>query len=171
MLFAIKKRVLSRTSSKHAAVRAVLRHRYIDQQHISILDLYTTRCYGFNMIFKTRHFSRWARKAALSDEALCRAVYEIRQGLVDADLGGGIIKKRVALPGQGKRGSTRTLLATNRGDRWIFIYGFEKNERANATPNELEALKLLAGDLLALTDQQIFEAVEKGLILEVSHET
>jgi len=124
-----------------------------------------------DMIYKTRHFTRWARKVVLSDQALCRAVAEIRQGLVDGDLGGGVIKKRVALPGHGKRGSTRTLLATNRGDRWIFIYGFEKNERANVTPNELEALKLLAGDLLALTDPQTSEAVEKGLILEVSHET
>ena len=123
------------------------------------------------MIYKTRHFSRWARKAALSDEALRQAVAEIRQGLVDADLGGGLIKKRVALPGHGKRGSARTLLATNRGDRWIFIFGFEKNERANITPNELEALKLLADDLLALTESQISEAVRKGLILEVPHET
>ncbi len=123
------------------------------------------------MIYKTRHFSRWARKAALSDEALCRAVSEIRQGLVDADLGNGIIKKRIALPGHGKRGSTRTLLATNRNDRWIFIYGFEKNERANVSQNELEALKLLANDLLAVTDSQISEAVKKGFILEVAHET
>ncbi len=123
------------------------------------------------MIYKTRHFSRWARKVALSDEALCQAVSEIRQGLVDADLGRGIIKKRIALPGHGKRGSTRTLLATNRNDRWIFIYGFEKNERANVSQNELEALKLLANDLLALTDSQISEAVKKGFILEVTHET
>lgn len=123
------------------------------------------------MIYKTRHFNRWARKAALTDEALCEAVSEIRQGLVDADLGGGIIKKRIALPGHGKRGSTRTLLATNRGDRWIFIYGFEKNERANVSQNELEALKLLANDLLALTDSQLVEAVQKGFILGVSHET
>ena len=123
------------------------------------------------MIYKTRHFSRWTRKAALSDEALCRAVSEIRQGLVDADLGNGIIKKRIALPGHGKRGSTRTLLATNKNNRWIFIYGFEKNERANISQNELEALKLLANDLLALTDSQISEAVKKGFILEVAHET
>lgn len=107
----------------------------------------------------------------MSDEALCQAVSEIRQGLVDADLGRGIIKKRIALPGHGKRGSTRTLLATNRNDRWIFIYGFEKNERANVSQNELEALKLLANDLLALTDSQISEAVKKGFILEVTHET
>ena len=123
------------------------------------------------MIYKTRHFNRWARKAGLSDAALRQAVAEIRQGLVDAELGNGIIKKRVALPGHGKRGSARTLLATNRGDRWIFIYGFEKNERANITKYELEALKLLSDDLLELTHPQISEAVHKGLILEVPDET
>lgn len=123
------------------------------------------------MIFKTRHFSRWARKADLPDQALCRAVAEIRQGLIDADLGGGIIKKRVALPGHGKRGSTRTLLATNRNDRWVFVFGFEKNERANISDNELEALKLLADDLLALTETQMSEAISKGSLLEVTDET
>ena len=123
------------------------------------------------MVYKTRHFNRWARKADLSDEALCRAVGEIREGLVDADLGGGIIKKRIALPGHGKRGSTRTLLATNRNDRWIFVYGFEKNERANISDNELEALKLLADNLLALTKLQISEAVSNGSLVEVTNET
>lgn len=123
------------------------------------------------MIYKTRHFNKWARKLSLTDKALLRAVYEIQQGLVDADLGGGIIKKRIALPGHGKRGSTRTLLATNRGDRWIFVYGFEKNERANIAKNELEALKLLANDLLTLTDSQINDAAQNGAIVEVSHET
>jgi len=124
-----------------------------------------------HMIYKTRHFNRWARKADLPDQALYRAVLEIRQGLVDADLGGGIIKKRIALPGHGKRGSTRTLLATNRNDRWVFVYGFEKNERANISDNELEALKLLADDLLALTETQISEAISKGSLLEVTYET
>ena len=124
-----------------------------------------------HMIYKTRHFNRWARKADLPDQALYRAVLEIRQGLVDADLGGGIIKKRIALPGHGKRGSTRTLLATNRNDRWVFVYGFEKNERANISDNELEALKLLADDLLAMTETQISEAIIKGSLLEVLNET
>ena len=123
------------------------------------------------MIYKTRQFNRWSRKVGLSDQTLCRAVMEIRQGLIDADLGGGIIKKRIALPGHGKRGSTRTLLATNRNDRWFFVHGFEKNERSNVSDNELEALKLLADDLLRLTEKQISDAVGKGTILEVINET
>ena len=68
-------------------------------------------------VFKTRHFSRWMRKTELIDQALCEAVVAMEQGLIDADLGGGVIKKRVALPGRGKSGSTRTLVAMNRGNR------------------------------------------------------
>jgi len=112
-----------------------------------------------------------ARKAALSDDVLCRAVSEMRRGLIDADLGGDIIKKRIALPGHGKRGSARTLLATNRRDRWIFIFGFGKNELANISEKELEALRLLAHDLLSLTDMQISAAISNGSLLEVEYET
>ena len=92
-------------------------------------------------IFKTRHFVRWMRKTNLTDDALCTAVSEMDAGLIDADLGGGVVKKRVALPGRGKSGSTRTLVATNKGDRWFFVFGFEKNERANISKKELEALQ------------------------------
>ncbi len=66
-----------------------------------------------NRAFKTRHFSRWMRKTELIDEALCGAVREMSQGLIDADLGGGVVKKRVGLAGRGKRGGARTLVATN----------------------------------------------------------
>lgn len=78
-------------------------------------------------VFKTRVFARMMRKSDLTNAALCGAVQEMIDGLVDADLGGGVLKKRVALPGRGKRGSTRTLLASNRGNRWFFLFGYEKN--------------------------------------------
>ena len=91
-------------------------------------------------VFRTRHFSRWMRKTELSDPALCGAVSEMERGLIDADLGGGVVKKRVALPGRGKSGGARTLVATNKGNRWFFVFGFEKNERPNVTAKELEAL-------------------------------
>ena len=74
----------------------------------------------------TRHFSRWLGKTDLSVEALCRSVEEVERGLIDANLGGGIIKKRVALPGHGKRGSARTLVATNRANRWFFNSGLKE---------------------------------------------
>jgi len=122
------------------------------------------------IVMKTRYFHRWAKKAGLSDQALLAAVAEMMQGLIDADLGGGVFKKRIALPGQGKSGSSRTLLATNRDDRWIFVFGFEKNARANVSAKELEALKMLAGDLLALSFVQITEALASGDLLEVVNE-
>jgi len=80
-------------------------------------------------IFKTRYFARWMRKTELANSALCDAVAEMVQGLVDADLGGGVVKKRVVPPGRGKSGGARTLVATNKGNRWFFVFGFEKNDR------------------------------------------
>jgi hypothetical protein len=120
---------------------------------------------------KTRHFSKWAAKAGIRDKVLMSAVREIQEGLFEADLGGGIIKKRVALPGRGKSGSTRTLLATNRDDKWIFVFGFEKNERSNIASKELEALQSLAMDLLRLSVAQMIEAIRKGALVEVQDET
>ncbi|PIY21251.1 MAG: hypothetical protein COZ12_05725, partial [Deltaproteobacteria bacterium CG_4_10_14_3_um_filter_60_8] len=113
-------------------------------------------------IFKTRYFCRWMRKTKLADQALCLAVAEMEKGLIDADLGGGVVKKRIALPGRGKSGSTRTLVATNKGDRWFFLFGFEKNERANITPEELAALRELAKQLLDRTQVQLEQAILDG---------
>ena len=119
---------------------------------------------------KTRYFTRWVRKTALTDRALCSAVAEMVQGLFDADLGGGVVKKRVGLSGRGKRGGARTLVATNKGNRWFFIYGFEKNDRANITEDELEALKDIAEQLLARTGKQLDEAVQDGSLQEICHD-
>jgi len=75
-------------------------------------------------VFKTRHFARWVRKTDLTDDALCKAVSEMAAGLVDADLGGGVLKKRVALPGRGKSGGARTLVATNRREPMVLRVRF-----------------------------------------------
>jgi len=120
-------------------------------------------------VFKTRSFARWALKVGLSDDALCQAVTEMLSGLIDADLGGGVVKKRVALPGRGKRGSSRTLVATNKADRWFFVFGFEKNERANINPKELQALQLTAADLLKLSAEQLNGAVRQETLQEICH--
>ncbi len=110
------------------------------------------------------------RKTELTDSAMRHAVVEMAQGLIDADLGGGIVKKRIALAGRGKRGGARTLVATNRGNRWFFLYGFEKNDRANVTDDELEALKDIAEQLLARTGRQLDEAVKDGSLQEIFDE-
>ncbi len=110
------------------------------------------------------------RKTGLSDAALCKAVEEMRQGLIDADLGAGVIKKRVPLPGRGKSGGARTLVATNKGDRWFFVFGFGKNERANISPQELDALQAIAADLLKLAADDLDAQVKASALHEIGHE-
>ena len=121
-------------------------------------------------VFKNRQFAKWMRKTDLTDEALCLAVSEMLSGLVDADLGGDVLKKRVALPGRGKCGGSRTLVATRRASRWFFVFGFEKNEKANVTSTELEGLQWLAKQLLDLTGRQLEVAVQDGSLQEICHE-
>ena len=91
----------------------------------------------------------------------------MRQGLVDADLGRGLAKKRIGRPGQGKSGGYRTLVATNKGNRWVFVFGFPKNERSNIDKDETEALKKLAAQLLSLTAQALGKAELAGELIEV----
>lgn len=121
-------------------------------------------------VFKTRHFTRWMRKTGLADTTLCAAVDEMVRGLVDADLGGGVVKKRVPLPGRGKSGSTRTLVATNKGSRWFFLFGFEKNERGNVSGKELEALQAIADDLLKLSSRDLDAQAGSGTLQEICHD-
>jgi hypothetical protein len=118
-------------------------------------------------IYKTQWFNRWARKQGLDDLSLCAAVREMMEGLYEADLGGGLLKKRVARPGQGKRRGFRTLVATNKGNYWIFVYGFLKNERSNIDKDEEEALKKLAAHLLSLTPQALEKATSDDELMEV----
>lgn len=120
--------------------------------------------------FKTRTFNRWLRKSGLSDVMLGNAVAEMERGLIDANLGGHVVKKRVALVGRGKRGSTRTLVGTNYKNRWFFLFGFSKNERDNITPSALTTLQEVARTLLALDDGQIEVAIVDGELLEIHHD-
>jgi hypothetical protein len=109
------------------------------------------------------------RKSGLSQEALCLAISEMEQGLIDAELGGGVVKKRVPLPGRGKSGGSRTLLATNKRNLWFFVFGFEKSERANISLRELEALKVLAADLLKLSSAELDGLVGSDALQEICH--
>ena len=118
-------------------------------------------------VYVTRWFDRWARKQGLLAPGLCAAVREMTNGLHDADLGGGLFKKRIGRPGQGKSGGFRTLVATNKGDRWIFVFGFSKNERSNIDKDETEALKKLAAHLLSLTARALAQAKHAGELMEV----
>ena len=115
-------------------------------------------------VFKTRHFHRWMRKTELTDDSLCAAVHEMSAGLIDAELGGDVVKKRVALAG------ARTLVATRKGKKWFFVFGLEKSEKSNISPTELEAVQALATDLLSLSATQLNAALQDGSLLEICHE-
>ena len=119
-------------------------------------------------IFKTRWVHRWASKGRLTDASLLTAVEEVRRGLIDADLGGHVLKKRVALSGRGKSGSMRLLLVFKRDhNRMFFIYGFAKKARAAISDSELRALRRLAEDLLGYGEAQIEKALEAKELMEV----
>jgi hypothetical protein len=107
------------------------------------------------------------RKSGLPDTALCAAVIEMAQGLIDADLGGGVVKKRVPLPGRGKRGGARTIVATNKGDRWFFLHGFAKTEREDVSAEELKALQTLAANYLGRSAADLDALVEAGVMQEI----
>jgi hypothetical protein len=121
-------------------------------------------------VFKTRTFARWSRKAGLPDQTLCGAVDEISAGLVDADLGGNVYKKRVPMPGRGKSGGARVLVATQLGERWCFLYGFAKNERATIDDHELAALQMAAEALLEMDHRALGRAVQVGELTEICDE-
>ena len=118
-------------------------------------------------IYKTRWFDNWAKKQDLSTQALCQAVHEMKNGLYEADLGGGLFKKRIARQGQGKSGGFRTLIATNKGSDWFFVFGFEKNARSNINKKEEQALKKLAEQYLTYTSQALEKAQNANELIRV----
>ena len=118
-------------------------------------------------VFKSKWFHKWAAGEGVDDETLLKAVKEMENGLIDARLGGDVIKKRVALPGHGKRGSSRTLVVYRQADKAFFVYGFAKNERANINAKELKALKLLARQLLSYSRVALVKAIRAGELIEV----
>jgi len=117
--------------------------------------------------FKTRTFQRWAIKVGVTDAALLDAVAQMERGLIDADLGGNLFKQRVALPGRGKSGSTRAIIATRFAGVLFFLYGFEKNERDNISAKELLLYQRFARELLSLSEDQIATALASQILLEV----
>jgi hypothetical protein len=118
-------------------------------------------------IFKTKAFARFARKVNLNDAALCEAIADAERGLIDADLGGGVMKQRIARQGQGKSGGFRVMILYKRGTRAFFVHGFAKNEKSNVTRDELAALKELASEMLAYDERKIAKAAAFGTLIEV----
>jgi hypothetical protein len=118
-------------------------------------------------IFKNKSFLRFARKQEISDADLCAAVRNADRGLIDADLGGGVIKQRIARRGEGKSGGFRTLILFRIHDRAFFVHGYAKNESDNIRPDELTALKKLAASMLAYQDGELQRVLASGTLMEI----
>lgn len=121
-------------------------------------------------ILKTKWFVRFARRAGMTDTALREAVGWMRRGLVDADLGGGVIKQRVARRGEGKSGGYRVLVAYEPNAMAVFIYGFAKSERDNIGDDELASAREIAQGWLQASEAQLARAIKDGLLQEVDDE-
>ena len=118
-------------------------------------------------VFKNAWFRRFAKREAIDDQTLKDAIEQANTGLVDAFLGGNVIKQRIARHGQGKSGGYRTIIIFKKDDRAFFVYGFAKNVQDNISKDELKAFKQAARALLALSDQQIVALIERNALTEV----
>ena len=118
-------------------------------------------------VFKTKWFRRFARREAIADATLCEAVSRAERGLIDADLGGGVIKQRLARPGQGRSGGHRNMIVYRSGDRAVFVFGFAKSDRDDLEPDELEDLKTTAKLLLGYSAGELDKAVDHQELWEV----
>ena len=121
-------------------------------------------------IFKTKWLARFTRREGIDDQSLRAAIERAEQGLVDADLGGGLIKQRVARPGRGRSGGYRMLVGYRVKDRAIFLLGFAKNERENIEDNELLSLREIAARWLAADAAKIQKELELGNLQEINHD-
>jgi hypothetical protein len=104
---------------------------------------------------------------AIGDEALCQAIDRAERCLIDADLGGGLIKQRVARRGQGRRGGYRVIVAYGAADPAVFLHGFPKNARSNVSTKELKAMKYAAGVIMGMGAQAMASTIESGVWIEV----
>ena len=118
--------------------------------------------------FKTRPFARFTNRGGIPDAVLCDAVRRAERGTVDADLGGGVLKQRIARKGQGRSGGFRVIVVFRRGERAFFVHGFAKSDRENLRRNELRALRSLANEMLGLDGPGLDAMLANGTISEVS---
>ena len=113
-------------------------------------------------VFKNKWFQRFALKNEINDDTLLEAIERADKGLIDADLGGGLLKKRIAREGQGKSGGYRVIIFYRKEDKAFFMFGFAKSDQENLQKREQEEYKAAAKLYLQLTEKQILEMMEKG---------
>jgi hypothetical protein len=118
-------------------------------------------------IFKNKPFARFARKSQIADAVLYEATQSISRGLIDADLGGGVVKQRIARKGEGKSGGYRVIILFRLRERAFFVHGFAKNEQDTIRDDELEAFRMLAARMMAYDDAALAKAIANGTLMEV----
>jgi len=118
-------------------------------------------------IFKNGWFQRFARKEKIPDGMLVEAVNQAEAGLIDADLGGGLIKQRIARAGGGKSGGYRFIIVFRSGDRAVFLFGFAKSAQANISKADLKLLKQAASEVLAWSDDELDALVTGNVLMEI----
>jgi len=118
-------------------------------------------------VYKNAWFAKFAHKEKIADNALCDAVDRAELGLVDAVLGNGLLKQRVAREGEGKSGGYRTLIIFRSGERAIFAFGFAKSDKANLNARELAEFRTAAKAYLAFPQHQMDALVKIGQLTEV----
>jgi hypothetical protein len=121
----------------------------------------------FLRIFKDAWFCRFARREKIKDAALKDAIARAEKGFIDADLGGGVIKQRIARPGQGRSGGYRSVILFRKGELAFFVYGFAKSDRENIEPDEVAGFRKLAKGYLALSEKQIATMLKDERLKEV----
>lgn len=118
-------------------------------------------------VFKNGWFQKFSRKEKISDAMLCEAIARAERGQIDADLGSGLIKQRLARPGAGKSGGFRTLVFFRTQQRAVFAFGFAKSDMANLDDADEVYLKKAAKLVLGFTDEQMDAEIAAGRMLEV----
>ena len=121
-------------------------------------------------IFKTKGFARFVRREQIADKTLLEAIVQAERGLIEADLGGGLIKQRIARQGKGRRGGYRTIIVYREKDRAVFLFGFAKSEKDNIGKDELVTLKEAAAQWLSAADERLAIAIAANEIQEVEDE-
>ena len=122
-------------------------------------------------VYMTKPFASFARKARISDSDIWEAARLANAGLIDADLGGGVIKQRIARKGEGKSGGSRSILLFRFKGRAVFVYGFEKRNLGNIKTDELEAFRELADVILGYSDAEIVKRAADGALIEIEPPT
>lgn len=121
-------------------------------------------------IFKTKWVARFARRERIADKSLSEAIERAERGVIDADLGGGLIKQCVARMGQGRSGGYRMIVAYRAKGRAVFLFGFAKSDRENIEPDELTTVREIARDLLAANNEGLARAIAEGELQELSYD-